>query len=194
MCDLGADRFMEFIVNNLFVGNKLGTNQIRLSDGRTLSLKPIKAPIVVFCSGGDNITPPQQALNWILDLYGSDEELIRDDQVIVYTMHEDIGHLGIFVSGKVAKKETSEIFGTLEFVDRLPPGLYEMLIERADETSHDRVAVLDDYRVRFVERSLKDLQRLDDTCDEEQSFDTLAQVSELTTDWYRRFGRPWVRP
>ncbi len=184
---------MEFIVNDLFVGNKLGTNQVQLADGRQLSLKNIKAPIVVFASRGDNITPPQQALNWILDVYESDEEIVRDDQVIVYTLHEDIGHLGIFVSGRVARRETSAIYGTLEFIDQLMPGLYEMLIEPVDETSYDRVAVLPEYRVRFVERSLDDIRRMDDGRDEERSFDTFAQVSELTTGWYKTFADPWVR-
>ncbi len=184
---------MEFIVNDLFVGNKLGTNQIQLSDGRPVSLKNIKAPIVVFASRGDNITPPQQALNWILDVYESDEEIIRDDQVIVYTLHEDIGHLGIFVSGRVARRETSAIYGTLEFIDQLLPGLYEMIIEPADETPYDRVAVLPQYRVRFVERSLDDIRRLDDGRDEERYFDTFAQVSEITTGWYKTFADPWVR-
>ena len=52
---------------------------------------------------GDNITPPQQAFNWVADVYGSTEEIKARGQVIVGLMHEDIGHLGIFVSGKVAK-------------------------------------------------------------------------------------------
>ena len=36
---------------------------------RAIDLRNIRSPIVVFCSKGDNITPPQQALGWILDLY-----------------------------------------------------------------------------------------------------------------------------
>ncbi|MCS6883135.1 MAG: DUF3141 domain-containing protein [Oscillochloridaceae bacterium] len=184
---------MEFIVNDLFVGNKLATNQIQLSDGRRVSLKNIKAPIVVFASRGDDITPPQQALNWILDVYENDEEIIRDDQVIVYTLHEDIGHLGIFVSGRVARRETTAIFGTLEFIDQLNPGLYEMLIEPADETPYDSISALPQYNIRFVQRSLNDLKRIDDGREEERYFDTFAQVSEVTTSWYKTFADPWVR-
>jgi Protein of unknown function (DUF3141) len=30
---------------------------------------------VLFCSKGDNVTPPQQALDWILDLYDSVDEI-----------------------------------------------------------------------------------------------------------------------
>ena len=31
----------------------------------------IKSPIILFASMGDNITPPQQAFNWVADVYGS---------------------------------------------------------------------------------------------------------------------------
>ena len=52
---------IQWIVDNLFVGNKLSTGQIRTSDGVRIDLRNIKSPIVCFCSWGDNITPPQQA-------------------------------------------------------------------------------------------------------------------------------------
>ncbi len=42
--------------------------------------------IVVFCSKGDNITPPQQALGWILDLYGSVDDIRAHGQTIVYSV------------------------------------------------------------------------------------------------------------
>ena len=66
--------------------------------------------IVAFCSKGDNVTPPQQALGWILDLYESVDAIRSYGQTIVYTIHESVGHLGIFVSGGVAKKEHGEFF------------------------------------------------------------------------------------
>jgi hypothetical protein len=56
---------MQWIADNLFVGNKLATGAIRLSDGLRVDLRNVKSPIVVFCSWGDNITPPQQALAWL---------------------------------------------------------------------------------------------------------------------------------
>ena len=108
---------MQWIADNLFVGNKLATGQIRTSDGIRIDLRNITAPIIVFCSWGDNITPPQQALDWVLDLYDSDREMVANGQTIIYTMHQDIGHLGIFVSGKVATKEHGE-FVTLHGDDR----------------------------------------------------------------------------
>ena len=79
---LGANE-MQWIADNLFVGNRLAAGQIRTSDGVRIDLRNITAPIVVFCSWGDNITPPQQALGWILDLYSDDRELLAGGQTIV---------------------------------------------------------------------------------------------------------------
>ena len=52
------------------MGNKLSSGQLQLADGRPIDLRAIRSPIVVFCSKADNITPPPQALGWILDLSG----------------------------------------------------------------------------------------------------------------------------
>jgi poly(3-hydroxyalkanoate) synthetase len=43
---------IQFIVDELFVGNKLAAGQIQTSDGMTLDLRNIRSPIVVFCSKG----------------------------------------------------------------------------------------------------------------------------------------------
>ena len=83
---------------------------------------------MVFCSKGDNITPPQQALDWILDLYDNVDEIRAHGQTIVYTVHEKIGHLGIFVSAGVARKEHDEFASNIDLIDVLPPGLYEAVL------------------------------------------------------------------
>ena len=124
-------------------------------------------PIVVFASWGDNITPPQQALNWIEDVYGDEQEIIANDQIIVYLLHEDIGHLGIFVSGRVAAKEHKELIGTLEMIDALPAGLYEMIIERKDAAAKHGELEPGEYLVRFEARKMDDIRSLDDTREEE---------------------------
>jgi hypothetical protein len=94
------------IVDQLFVGNKLARGEVTSADGKLrLDLRNIRSPICVLCSWGDDITPPQQALNWILDLYASDDDLVAQGQTIVYCVHPKVGHLGIFVSGAVAQKE-----------------------------------------------------------------------------------------
>jgi poly(3-hydroxyalkanoate) synthetase len=59
---------IQWIVEHLFVGNKLSRGEARIEHGRPLDLKTIRSPIIVFASWGDNITPPQQALNWIVEL------------------------------------------------------------------------------------------------------------------------------
>src|SRR5262245_20692059 len=98
-------REMQWIADNLFVGNKLTSGEVHTSDSVRVDLRNIRSPVIVLCSWGDNITPPQQALGWITDLYEHDDEIVANGQTIVYTLHQSIGHLGIFVSGKVATKE-----------------------------------------------------------------------------------------
>ena len=70
------------------------------SKGNAFDLRAIRSPIILFASLGDNITPPQQAFNWVADLYPTTEELKANGQVIVGLMHKSVGHLGIFVSGE----------------------------------------------------------------------------------------------
>ena len=124
---------IQFIVDELFVGNKLAAGRIKTSDGTAIDLRNIRSPIVVFCSKGDNVTPPQQALGWILDLYEDVDEIRSYGQTIVYTIHETVGHLGIFVSGGVAKKEHGEFSSNIDLIDTLPPGLYEAMFEGKTE-------------------------------------------------------------
>ena len=92
-------------------------------------LREIRVPIIMFASLGDNITPPQQAFNWVADVYSSTEEIKARGQVIVGLMQEEVGHLGIFVSGKVAQKEYTQIVSVMKSIELLPPGLYGMEIK-----------------------------------------------------------------
>src|SRR5207244_13637874 len=129
---------IHFSVNELFVGNNPAAGRSTMSDGQPVDLPNIRSPIGVFCSKGNNITPPQQALNWILDLYANVDEIRAYGQTIVYTVHETVGHLGIFVSGGVAKKEHAEFSSNIDLIDVLPPGLYEATFEaRGPDTLND---------------------------------------------------------
>ena len=116
---------IRWIVENLFIGNKLARGEVKAAPGTYVDLKAIRSPIVIFSSKGDNITPPQQAFNWISDVYSSTAEIKANGQVIVGLVHEDIGHLGIFVSGKVAQKEHTEIVEALDYIEMLQPGGYD---------------------------------------------------------------------
>ncbi|WP_249795421.1 DUF3141 domain-containing protein [Bradyrhizobium sp. NBAIM08] len=123
-----------WILENLFIGNRLGKNMAYLGSGRQhVDLKQIRAPIIVFASHGDKVTPPQQALNWITDVYENEEEIRVRGQHIIYMVHDDIGHLGIFVSSKVVNREFRQVATTLEAIEALMPGLYEMCIKDVQE-------------------------------------------------------------
>ncbi len=132
---------MQFIADELFIGNKLAAAEVLASDGSRIDLRNIRSPIIVFCSKADNITPPPQALDWILDLYDSVDDIRTHGQTIVYAVHESIGHLGIFVSGSVAKKEHDEFASNIDLIDVLPPGLYEAVMtpSNPDDTSADLI-------------------------------------------------------
>jgi pimeloyl-ACP methyl ester carboxylesterase len=181
---------IEWITRNLFVGNKLWTAGTPGEPGQGFDLRDIKSPIILFASMGDNITPPQQAFNWVADVYGSTDEIKARGQVIVGLLHEDVGHLGIFVSGKVAKKEHAQIVSVLKSVEALPPGLYGMAIHE-----HKKADGTVEYNVEFRERRLEELagrlnrfRRVD-----EKPFEAVAKLSEFNQSAYELFARPLVQ-
>ncbi len=185
---------MQFIADELFVGNKLTSGSMTASDGTRIDLRNIRSPIVVFCSRADNITPPQQALDWILDLYKSVDEIRANGQTIVYALHDTIGHLGIFVSASVARKEHDEFAGNIDLIDVLPPGLYEAVLTPKGESDPTSDLVTGDYLVRFATRTLDDIRALGANSEEdERCFATAARVSEINLGLYRTFMRPWIR-
>ena len=185
---------IQFIVDELFIGNNLAAGNIKMSDGTAVDLRNIRSPIVVFCSKGDNVTPPQQALDWILDLYANVDEIRAYGQTIVYTVHESVGHLGIFVSGGVAKKEHAEFSSNIDLIDVLPPGLYEATFEaRGPETTNDDLAV-GQWVMRCEARTLDDIRAMGgNSPEDERRFETAKRVSEKNLDAYRKFVQPWVK-
>src|SRR5271166_5544120 len=185
---------MQWIADQLFVGNKLSSGELRTSDGVRVDLRNIKSPIIVFCSRGDNITPPQQALDWVLDLYEHDDGVIANGQTIVYTMHQSIGHLGIFVSGKVATKEDKELVNFMDMIDLLPPGLYEAVITEVTDDTENRELINGRYLFSLEARTLGDIRALggNDAADERR-FATVRAVSEANLGLYRTFLSPLVR-
>ena len=185
---------MQWIVDNLFVGNKLATAEIVTSDGIRLDLRAIKSPIICFCSQGDDITPPQQALGWILDLYKDVADIRANGQTIVYCVHDKIGHLGIFVSGGVAKKD-AEFATNIDFIDCLPPGLYEAVLTPSDAEENRDGLVVGDYIVHFEDRSLDAIRALGtNDIEDERCFAAVARLSEINLGLYRTFLQPWSAP
>ncbi len=201
--DSERDRFLEFerwwngfyslsreeivaIVENLFIGNRLERGEIRLCDGCTIDLRRMRNPLVVFASQGDNITPPHQALGWIPALYRDSADLKRAGQRIVYLINPHVGHLGIFVSASVARLEHRAIFESLDDIERLEPGLYEMKI---DNPTGDPDCRKPQYAVRFEAREVADLP----SSREPEAFERMQAISEFNESVYRTFVSPWVQ-
>jgi pimeloyl-ACP methyl ester carboxylesterase len=174
------------IVEGLFIGNKLERGELQLEKGRFVDLRNNKNPVVLFASFGDNITPPQQAFNWIYKTYGSVKEIKRRGQVIVYILHSKIGHLGIFVSAKIARREHKEIIASFDTLYHLEPGLYEMQI---DEVPNDP----GEFTIDYIEKNMDDILALDDGLEDEKAFLTVRNVSEAADRFYRTSISPWIR-
>lgn len=204
--DTGREQFLEFerwwggthfmteaeirwIVEQLFVGNRLVRGEAHIERGRQIDLKQIRSPIILFTSRGDAITPPQQALNWIIKTYAGEKEIKIRGQRIIYMIHEKVGHLGIFVSSSVAKREYTEVGSTMKTIEALAPGLYEMLIEdQQGEGVNAR------FRVSFEERKIADLAAIDDDHPEEDiAFAAVNRLSELGGELYDLWLRPLVQ-
>ena len=189
---MNADE-IDGIVTNLFIGNRLAKGGVVLPDGQRVDLRNIKCPVVVFASQGDNITPPQQALNWIVDVYDSDQAILTEGQTIVYTLHPDVGHLGIFVGTSIAKKQHQEFVNTLEMIDALPPGLYEMIIEKKSLFMEHAELIPGEYVARFEMRKIADITAMSDEIRDEDYFSSVAEVSDYNYELYRMFLGPLVR-
>jgi hypothetical protein len=209
--DTGAERYLEFekwwgghvnmnadeiqwIVDNLFVGNRLATAEVVTQAGERIDLRNIRSPIICFCSKGDNITPPPQALGWIIDLYAKDEDILACGQTIVYAVHDSVGHLGIFVSGSVAKKEHQEFAANIDLIDVLPPGLYEaVMTPKTPDAAHPEL-ISGDWIVRFEPRRLEDVRDIvGPSSDNERRFASVRRVSEMGFGTYRTFLQPFVK-
>ncbi|MDR0776300.1 MAG: DUF3141 domain-containing protein [Azonexus sp.] len=185
---------IQWIVDKLFVGNRLATAEITTSDGTRIDLRNIRSPIICFCSKGDNITPPQQALGWITDLYSKDDDIRAADQTIIYMVHDSVGHLGIFVSGGVARKEHREFASNIDLIDVLPPGLYQAVLTPKTADTANPELVTGDWVVRFEPRQLDDVRQIVKPDPEnERRFATVRRVSEINLGLYRAVLQPFVR-
>ena len=185
---------MQWMVDTLFIANKFSTGQIVTSDGIRLDMREVKTPIVCFCSHGDNITPPQQALDWILDNYQSVEEIQQYGQRIFYNIDAQVGHLAIFVGTKVAEKNHAEFINNMELIDAMPPGLYEIVITAKPGTEASSQGQGDNFDLSIEERGLDDIRALGcNSLEDEREFAAVARVSELNNAFYQTFVQPWIK-
>jgi hypothetical protein len=185
---------MQWMVDNLFIGNKFSTGQIVTRDGIRLDIREVKTPIVCFCSHGDNITPPQQALDWILDNYQSVDEIRECGQRIFYTIDAKAGHLAIFVGTKVAAKDHAQFINNMELIDAMPPGLYEIVITDKPGTESSTHGEAGDFDLVIEERGLDDIRALGcNSLQDEREFAAAARISELNNALYQTFVQPWIK-
>jgi pimeloyl-ACP methyl ester carboxylesterase len=202
--DTEAERFLEFerwwggfflmnaeeirwIVSNLFIGNRFSAGRLAAGAGHVFNIRDVKAPVIVFASAGDNITPPGQALRWIADVWRDEREIRSRGQTIVYLLHDQVGHLGIFVSGAIARKEHSEIAATLEMIEAVAPGLYEMRITGGPQAGRGG-----EWQVELVERTIADVRRLSGEAGSEE-FPAVAKISALNETAYDVLLSPFIR-
>jgi pimeloyl-ACP methyl ester carboxylesterase len=189
-----SDVEMQHIVDDLFIGNKLSTTELVTSDGIRIDLRNVRSPILVFCSNGDNITPPPQALGWITDLYLRDDDVRAHDQTILYCVHDSIGHLGVFVSGSVGRKEHQEFATNIELLDALPSGIYEVEIQDKGPDTLNPDLAFGDYVLSLQRRRLDDIRKIvAPDAGNDRRFAAVAQIPQLNLSLYRTFVQPWVR-
>ena len=177
---------MVAIVENLFIGNRLEQGRLRICEHCVADLKAIHNPLVIFASSADNISPPHQALNWIPTVYPTTAALRNAGQRIVYLLNTHAGHLGLFVSASVAKLEHRAVLDSLDEIEALAPGLYEMKIVNPTGDPDCRKP---QYSVRFEPRKVEDI-RFDYPRSE---FEHVRDVSERCEAFYRTFVSPSVR-
>jgi hypothetical protein len=191
--DLNGEE-LQFLVDNLFIGDKLTRNQLKSSDGTVFDLRNITAPIIVFAPEGDDISPPPQSLGWIADLY-RDVDAIRDaNRTIVYCLNQEVGHLALFVPSKVGAREDEEFVQLIDLIDCLPPGLYEMVIS-ARPAAMPRVGFGPDAWIStFEARTVDDIRAMGrNTPEDDRAFAAVARLSEFNLALYRAALQPAVR-
>ncbi len=185
---------LQFLVDNLFIGDKLTRNQLQSRDGAIFDVRNITSPIIVFTSTEDNISPPPQTLGWILDLYRDVDDIRSAGRTIVYCLSHKIGHLALFVSSKVGAEQDEEFVQLIDVIDCLAPGLYEMAISPRPADVPLGGFVTGDWIARFEARSLDDIRALGrNSPEDDRAFAAVARLSELNLSIYRALMQPLVR-
>jgi hypothetical protein len=178
---LGREEMLS-IAEDLFVGNRVERGEVVIDACCRADLKRVGAPMVIFSSHADNITPPHQALGWLKSVFATTKHLVAARQRVVYLLQNQVGHLGIFVSASVARREHRAILHHAETIGNLAPGLYEMVLD--DKSAGDGAP-----RASFEPRRLEDLPFDPNPA----GFDKVRALSEAAERVYARWWSPWVR-
>ncbi|MGE4372739.1 MAG: DUF3141 domain-containing protein [Xanthobacter sp.] len=183
---------IQYLVDEMFIGDKLTRNELRSSDGKVFDLRNITSPIIVFTSLGDNISPPPQTLGWVMDLYKDVDDMRAQGRTVVYCLNQKVGHLAIFVSAKVGAKEDEEMVRLMDLIDCIPPGLYELVITPTSE--EEQKAGGPAWHSRFEMRTFDDLRAYGrNTPEDDKAFAAVRRLSEINHSLYRTFMRPAVK-
>jgi pimeloyl-ACP methyl ester carboxylesterase/tellurite resistance protein len=164
---------IRWIIDNIFVGNRLARGLAVLDDGTRIDLGRITAPVIVFASHGDAVSTVPQALRWIPDVWGTAAAIRRAGRTIIYTTHDSASHLSIFVSAAVADDHHRRIGMVMRTIESLPPGLYEMVVDRSEAGEE---------MVRFEARETDAIRAL---CDPQEHDEPFAVAAEFA-DWAQR--------
>ena len=163
--------------------------------GERIDLRNIRSPIICFCSKGDNITPPQQALGWIVDLYGSDDDIRACGQTIVYCGPRERRpprHLRLGRRGQ-------EGAPGVRLQHRPDRRAAARPVRGGDDRAIDRrrgnpEAIGGDWIVRFEPRTLDDIRAIvQPEPENERRFAAVRRVSEINLGLYRTLVQPFVR-
>jgi hypothetical protein len=183
---LGREEILS-IVRDLFIGNQLENGEVVVDSHCRANLTRIRTPLAIFSSHGDNITPPHQALGWLRAVYSSTEALVAAGQRIVYLLNPKVGHLGIFVSADVAKREHRAILHHAAAIQALPPGLYEMRLDNSAVGG-------DATHARFEPRRLEDIEFEPSPAGFKSVAALSRQLDQLYATWVSPLVRSWVTP
>ena len=182
---------MQWLVDELFVGDKLTHNQLLSSDGNLFDFRNISSPVICFTSFADDISPPQQTLGWILDVYRDVEDIYAHGKTIVYCLDQKAGHLALFVSSRVAVNQHEQFIQLIDIIDCLPPGLFEMIVTSKDD---GEAKLTPESNAAFEPRTLDDIRALGrNSAEDDRAFQTVERLSELNYNFYRTFFEAGVR-
>ena len=175
---------IRWIIDNIFVGNRLARGLAVLDDGKRIDLARITAPVIVFASHGDSVSTVPQALRWIPDVWGDAAAIRAAGRTIIYTTHDSASHLSIFVSAAVADDQHRRIGSVMRTIEALPPGLYEMVVDRATPGAEI---------VYFEGRETDAILALCDPADQDEPFAMAAEAADLAMRGYETTLAPTLR-
>ncbi|MDI9569167.1 MAG: DUF3141 domain-containing protein [Pseudomonadota bacterium] len=161
-------------------------------EGRRFGPRDIERPVVVLAGRGDDAgASSRPALDWIVAAYGTDQAILAEGKTVVYTLHPHANHPGFFVGASLAAaRQRGEFVPALEAIVALPPGLYEMVVEKKNEFADHAAAGPVEFTVRFEMRSIAAIAARSDEDGHEDCLASVAEASAYNEKIYRTLLAP----